>query len=107
MHADATRFNAQIHALARNRRYQPIEGVQGFTRSHWTPSLGKYSGRIAPEGGQGQMPKKQRKSTILAGRFAGPVGASVRTQAHRPTEVVEGYQGSHWLTPPGKYGGQW
>jgi hypothetical protein len=33
-------------------------------------------------------------------------GAPVRNQAHRPTEGVKGYQGSHWSTPPGKYGGQ-
>ncbi len=50
--------------------------------------------------------KKRRKSTILAGRFARPVGAPVRNQAHRPTEGVEGYPGSHWLTPPGEYGGR-
>ena len=25
-----------------------MEGVQGFVRSHWTPPLSEYSGRIAP-----------------------------------------------------------
>ncbi len=52
------------------------------------------------------MPKKMTKNTALVCRFAGPVGAPVRNQAHRPTEGVEGYQGSHWSTPPGKYGGR-
>ena len=58
MHPDATRFDARVHAPARHRRYRPIEGVQGFTRSHWTPPSGEYSGRIAPDGRRGQMPKK-------------------------------------------------
>jgi hypothetical protein len=51
--------------------------------------------------------KKRRKSTILVGRFAGPVGVPVRNQAHRPTEGVQGYPGSHWSTPPGEYGGRY
>jgi len=48
MHFCPTRFDARIHAPARHRRYRPIEGVQGFARSHWTPSSGEYSHRIAP-----------------------------------------------------------
>jgi hypothetical protein len=51
--------------------------------------------------------KKIQKSTILVGRFAGPVGAPVRNQAHRPTEGVQGYPGSHWSTPLGEYGGRY
>jgi hypothetical protein len=49
--------------------------------------------------------KKRRKSTILVGRFARPVGALVRNQAHRPTEGVQGYPGSHSSPPLGEYGG--
>ena len=50
--------------------------------------------------------QKRQKSIILASRFARPVGALVRNQAHRPTEGVQGYLGSHWLTPPGEYCGR-
>jgi hypothetical protein len=46
------------------------------------------------------------KKYILVGCFAGPVGAPVRNQAHQTTEGVQGYPGSHWLTPPGEYGGR-
>jgi hypothetical protein len=31
MHLCLSRFDARVHALARQRRYRPIEGVQGFT----------------------------------------------------------------------------
>ncbi len=108
MHLRPTRFDARVDALARHRRYRPIEGVQGFTRSHWTPLSGEYSLRIAPDRQRGRMPKKKRrKSTILVGRFARTVGAQVRNQAHRPTEEVQGYPESHWSTPPGEYGGRY
>jgi hypothetical protein len=53
-----SRFDARVDALAQHRRYRPIEGVQGFTRSHWTPLSGLYSLRIAPDGQGGQMQKK-------------------------------------------------
>jgi hypothetical protein len=46
--------------------------------------------------------KKRRKSTILVGRFAGPGGGPpVGYQAHRPTEGVQDYDGSHWLLSSG------
>jgi hypothetical protein len=58
MHLRPTRFDGRADAPARHRRHRPIEGVQGFTRSHWTPLSGEYSGRIAPDGRRGRMPKK-------------------------------------------------
>ena len=69
---------------------------------HWA-SIGLYRpGQIA-----GSHAKKMTKSTILVGRFAGPVGAPVRNQVHRPTEGVQGYHRSHWSTSLSKYGGQY
>jgi hypothetical protein len=57
-----------------------------------------------PGGQRGCMQnKKRRKSTILVGRFAGPGSPSVRYQAHRPTEGVQGYDGSHWSLSSGDY----
>jgi hypothetical protein len=58
MHLRPTRFDGRADAPARHRRHRPIEGVQGFTRSHWTPLSGEYSERIAPDGRRGRMPKK-------------------------------------------------
>ena len=75
---------------------RPTEGVQGFTRSHWTPPSVEYSGRIAPDGRRVRMPlKKYKKVPYLSAvfLFSRPVavGAPVRNQAHRPMEGVEGY----------------
>jgi hypothetical protein len=44
----ATRFDGRNGAPVQCRIHRLMEGVQGFTRSHWTPPLGKYSLRIIP-----------------------------------------------------------
>jgi hypothetical protein len=49
--------------------------------------------------------KKKEKSTILAGHFDGHGGAPVQYRAHCLIEGVQGYDGSHWLMPRGKYCG--
>ena len=67
MHLRRSHFDARADAPARHRRHRPIEGVQGFTRSHWTPPLGEYLGRIAPDGQRVQMPlKKYEKVPYLS-----------------------------------------
>jgi hypothetical protein len=38
----ADRFDGHGNALVHYRTHRPMEEVQGFTRSHWTPPLGKY-----------------------------------------------------------------
>jgi hypothetical protein len=38
----AGRFDGYGNAPVRNRAHHPMEEVQGFTRSHWTPPSGKY-----------------------------------------------------------------
>ena len=69
--------------------------------------MGEYSRRIAPADNGVACRKNKQKKTILVSRFAGPVSALVRNQVHRPTEGVQGYQGSHWLPPSGEYGGRY
>jgi hypothetical protein len=44
----ATRFDGRNDAPVQCRINCPMEGVQGFTRSHWMPPLGKYLLRIIP-----------------------------------------------------------
>jgi hypothetical protein len=34
-------FDGHGNALVRNRMHRPMEEVQSFNRSHWTPPLGK------------------------------------------------------------------
>ncbi len=38
-------FDGHSDALVRNRAHRPMEEVQSFTRSHWTPLSGKYYAR--------------------------------------------------------------
>jgi hypothetical protein len=67
MHLRPSRFDARDDALAQHRRYRPIEGVQGFTRSHWTPLSDEYLLRIAPDGRRVRMPlKKYEKVPYLS-----------------------------------------
>jgi hypothetical protein len=35
-------FDGHGDAPVRNREHRPMEKVQSFTRSHWTPPMGKY-----------------------------------------------------------------
>jgi hypothetical protein len=59
MHLSPSRFDARADAPARHRQHRPIEGVQGFTRSHWAPLSVEYLGRIAPDGRRVRMPLKK------------------------------------------------
>jgi hypothetical protein len=38
----AGRFDGHGNAPVCNRVHRPMEEIQGFTRSHWTPPMGKY-----------------------------------------------------------------
>ncbi len=38
----AGHFNGHGNVLVRYRAHRPMEEVQSFTRSHWTPPVGKY-----------------------------------------------------------------
>jgi hypothetical protein len=66
---DDAPVQCRIHCL--------MEGVQCFTRSHWTLPLGKYLLRIIPLDNRVACKKKNEKSNILAGHFDGCGGAPV------------------------------
>jgi hypothetical protein len=62
----ATCFYGRDDALVQCRIHCPMEGVQGFTRSHWTPPLGKYSLRIIPaDNGVACKKKTTKKAPYL------------------------------------------
>ena len=87
----ATRFDNSDDALVQCHVHCPMEGVQGFTRSHWTPPSGKYLLSIIPaDNGVACKKKNDKKSTILAGHFKGHGGAPVQYHAHRSIEGVQG-----------------
>jgi hypothetical protein len=41
-------FDGHGDAAVRREAHRPMEHIQGFTRSHWMPPLGKCLRRIAP-----------------------------------------------------------
>ncbi len=88
----------------------PVPTDRGCSGLHAKPldaSIGQVFGLYCPGRTAGSNAIiKIRKSTILARRFARPVGAPVRNRVHRPMGGVQGYHGSHWSTPPGECGGQ-
>jgi hypothetical protein len=44
----AGHFDGNDNAPVRCQAHQPMQHVQGYLRSHWTPPSGNYSSRIAP-----------------------------------------------------------
>jgi hypothetical protein len=62
----ATRFHGRDDAPVQCRVHCPMEVVQGFTRSHWTPPLGKYFLRIIPaDNGVACKKKTTKKAPYL------------------------------------------
>ena len=83
-------------------------GGPGLHAKPLDASIGRVFAPYRPGRTAGSNAKQKRqKSIILASRFARPVGAPVRNQAHRPTEGVQGYPGSHWSPSSGEYCGRY
>jgi hypothetical protein len=82
----------------------PMQHVQGYSGSHWTPTLGNYLLRIAT-GTAGATGKQTtiNKYTYKAGRFDGHGNALVCNHVHCPMEEVQGFTRSHWMPQLGEY----
>jgi hypothetical protein len=73
-------------------------------RGIWTPPLGDYLLHGAPAATRATANKTtMKKYTYFAGHSDGHGDAPVRYRAHRPMEKVQGFTGSHWTPPLGKY----
>jgi hypothetical protein len=72
----ATHFNSRDDAPVQCHVHCPMEGVQGFTRSHWTPPSGKYLLCIIPADNGVACKKKMMKKApyLLAISMAVVVG---------------------------------
>jgi hypothetical protein len=57
----ATCFDGRNDAPVQCRVHRPMEGVQGFTRSHWMPPLGEYLLCIIPADNGVACKKKMTK----------------------------------------------
>ena len=103
----AGHFDGHAEALKGYMGHCPMEDVQGYTGSHWTPPSGNCSLCIAPAAARvtGKT-TTMGKYTLFAGHFDGHSNALVQCHAHCLIEVVQGYDGSHWSPPLGEYCGQ-
>ena len=103
MHLRPTRFDARDDAPARHRRYRPMEGVQGFTRSHWTPSSGEYSRCIAPADKRVAIRKKLMKKHHTCRPFHWPWRPAGTISSTSPDGGGLGLRRSHWSLSSGDY----
>ncbi len=102
--SSAGRFDGHGGALVRYEAHHPIQHVQGYSGSHWTPASGNYLLRNAPAATRATGKQTTiNKYTYKAGRFDGHGDAPVRNHAHRPMEEVQSFTRSHWTPPSGKY----
>jgi hypothetical protein len=82
----------------------PMQHVQGYSGSHWTPASGDYSLRITPAAARATGKQTTiNKYTYKAGRFDGHGNAPVYNRVHRPMEEVQSFTRSQWMPPLGKY----
>ena len=94
-------------ATVQYEAHLPMEDVQGYIGSHWAPPSGDYLLRIAPAAARITANKATiNKRFHIPWSFDGHRDAAVRYRAHRPIEVIQGYDKSHWSPPPGEYCGQ-
>ncbi len=96
----ASRFDGHGSAPKQYRRHQPMQHVQGYSRSHWMPALGNYSPHIAPASARASGKQTTIiKYTNKAGRFDGHRDAAVQYRVHLPMEEVQGFTRRHWMPP--------
>jgi hypothetical protein len=100
----AIRFDGHGGPPVQYKVHRPMQHVQVYSRSHWTPPLGSYSLCIAPAAARATGNQTTiNKYTYKAGRFDGHGNAPVHNSAHHPMEEVQCFTRRHWMLPLGKY----
>jgi hypothetical protein len=85
------------------KAHRPMQHVQGYSRSHWTPASGNYLLRMAPVAARATGKQTTiKKYTYKAGCFDGHGDAPVRNRTHCPMEEIQGFSRSHWTPPLGE-----
>jgi hypothetical protein len=86
------------------KAHRPMQHVQGYSRSHWTPASGNYLLCIAPAATMATGKQTTiNKYTYKAGCFDGHGDAPVHNHVHCLMEEVHGFTRSLWTLPLGKY----
>jgi predicted CxxxxCH...CXXCH cytochrome family protein len=97
-------FDGHGSSTVQYEAHCPMQHVQGYSGSHWTPASGDYSLCITPAAARATGKQITiNKYTYKAGRFDGHGDAPVRNRAHCLMEEVQGFTRNHWTPPLGKY----
>jgi hypothetical protein len=100
----AANFEDLADAPEQYRRHRPMQCVQGYYESHWTPASSNYLLRIAPAAARAtSIQTTINKHTCKDGHFDGHGNAPVHNRAHCPMEEVQSFNRSHLMPPSGKY----
>jgi hypothetical protein len=98
------RFDGHGGPPVQYEAHRPMQHVQGYSGSHWTPTSGNYLLRIAPAAARATGKQTTiNKYTYKAGCFDGHGDAPVCNRVHCPMEKVQGFTRSHWTLPSGGY----
>jgi hypothetical protein len=85
----AVRFDCHGSPPVQYKAHCPIQHVQGYSGSHWTPPLGNYSLCIAPAAARATGKQSTiNKYTKRNSHFDGRGGALVQYRTHCPIEEV-------------------
>jgi hypothetical protein len=87
--SSAGHFDGHGSAPVQYEAHHPMQHVQGYSGSHWTPTSGNYLLCIAPAAARATGKQTSiNKYTYKAGRFNVHGDAPVRNRAHRLMEEV-------------------
>jgi hypothetical protein len=102
--SDIGHFDGHGGPPVKHEAHPPMQHVQGYSRSHWTPPLGDYSLHIAPAATSATVKQTTiNKYTQKGGHVDGCGGAPVQYRALCPMEEIQGFTRSHCTLPSGKY----
>jgi hypothetical protein len=83
------RFDSHGGPPVQIKVHRPMQHVQGYSGSHWTPPSGNYSLYIAPAATRATANETtMKKCTKKTGHFDGRSGVPVQYHVHRPIEEV-------------------
>jgi hypothetical protein len=82
----------------------PMQHVQGYSGSHWTPPSGDYMLHIAAAAARATGKQTTiNKYTYKGGHVDGCGSTPVQYRTHPSIEEVQGFTRSHWMPPSGEY----
>jgi hypothetical protein len=103
----ATCFDDHGSLLVQYKVHCLMQHVQGYSRSHWKPPLGKYLLRIAPAAARATANKTMtKKCTNKTGHVDGRGGAPVQYRVHCPIEEFRALLEATKHRSSGKYCGR-